>query len=683
MKKFMICLGLAGALVSCSPKQPAVEEPQPQEEFKFLVDEFADLRIMRYQIPEWDQLTLNQKAYIYYLNEAAKCGRDILADQNFKYNLTVRKTIEAVIESYQGDRECADFQNFMVYAKRVFFSNGIHHHYAEDKFFPEVTEEYFADLVKNSNAELLPLNEGETVDAFVEFLTPVVFDRELYKMRRSSEEDIIQNSAVNFYEGDITAAEVTAFYEGMADPNDETPISYGLNSKLVKDENGIHEDVYKADGLYGEAIQAIIGWLQKANEVAENDIQRDYTNKLIAYYTTGDLNTWDEYNIAWVQDTVSLIDYTNGFIEDYGDPMGRKATWEAIVNFKDLEATKRSTLIGDNAQWFEDNSPVDARFKKEECKGVSAKSIITTTLGGDCFPSPPIGINLPNADWIRKDYGSKSVTITNLMEAYDKAADECPRSALAEFAYSQEEIDLCKKYGSETDVIHTNLHECLGHGSGKLLPGTQPGALKEFSSTLEEARADLFGLYYLADPKMVELGVISDLEAYKAEYSGFIRNGLMTQLARVELGKDVTESHMQNRKLIAEWCFEHGQANNVIEKKVENGKTYFVINDYEALRGLFGELLAEVQRIKSEGDYAAGKALVEQYAVKVDPVLHKEVKERYNALGLKPYGGFINPVVVPVEENGQVVDYKVEYPDDFVAEHMNLGKNYSFLKAHH
>lgn len=680
----MICLGLAGALVSCSPKQP-VEEPQSQQEesFKFLVDEFADLRIMRYQIPGWDQLTLNQKAYIYYLNEAAKCGRDILADQNFKYNLTVRKTVEAVIESYQGDRECADFQNFMVYAKRVFFSNGIHHHYAEDKFFPEVTEAYFADLIKNSNAELLPLNEGETVDAFIEFLTPVIFDRDLYKMRRSSEDDIVQNSAVNFYEGDITAAEVTAFYDAMADPTDETPISYGLNSKLVKDENGLHEDVYKVGGLYGEAIQAIIGWLQKANEVAENDIQRDYTNKLIAYYTTGDLNIWDEYNIAWVQDTISLIDYTNGFIEDYADPMGRKATWEAIVNFKDLEATKRSTLIGDNAQWFEDNSPVDPRFKKEECKGVSAKSIITTTLAGECFPSPPIGINLPNADWIRKDYGSKSVTITNLMEAYDKAADECPRSALAEFAYSQEEIDLCKKYGSETDVIHTNLHECLGHGSGKLLPGTQPGALKEFSSTLEEARADLFGLYYLADPKMVELGVISDLEAYKAEYAGYIRNGLMTQLARVELGKDVTESHMQNRKLIAEWCFEHGQANNVIEKKVENGKTYFVINDYEALRGLFGELLAEVQRIKSEGDYAAGKAMVEQYAVKVDPVLHKEVKERYDALGLKPYGGFINPVVVPVEENGQVVDYKVEYPDDFVAEHMDLGKHYSFLKAHH
>ena len=679
----MICLGLAGALVSCSPKQTA-DEPQPKEDFKFLVDEFADLRIMRYQIPEWDQLTLQQKAYIYYLNEAAKCGRDILADQNFKYNLTVRKTVEAIIDSYQGDRECADFQNFMVYAKRIFFSNGIHHHYAEDKFFPEVSEAYFADLIKNSDAAELPLNEGETVDAFIEFLTPVIFDRELYKMRRSSEEDIIANSAVNFYEGDISAAEVTAFYDAMAKPNDETPISYGLNSKLVKKDGHLYEDVYKADGLYGEAIQAIIGWLQKANEVAENDIQRDYTNKLIEYYTTGDLKTWDEYNIAWVQDTISMIDYTNGFIEDYGDPMGRKATWEAIVNFKDLEATKRSTLIGDNAQWFEDNSPVDPRFKKEECKGVSAKSIITTTtLGGDCFPSPPIGINLPNADWIRKDYGSKSVTITNLMEAYDKAADECPRSALAEFAYSQEEIDICKKYGSETDVVHTNLHECLGHGSGKLLPGTQPGALKEFSSTLEEARADLFGLYYLADPKMVELGILPDQEAYKAEFAGYIRNGLMTQLARVELGKDVTESHTQNRKLIAEWCYEHGQANNVIEKKVENGKTYFVINDYEALRGLFGELLAEVQRIKSEGDYAAGKALVEQYAVKVDPELHKEVKERYNALGLKPYGGFINPVVVPVEENGEVVDYKLEYPDDFVAEHMNLGKNYSFLKAVH
>lgn len=685
MKKLMICIGLAGTLAACAPQQPADEaQVQPQEqEFKFLVDEFADLRIMRYQIPEWDQLTLQQKAYVYYLGEAAKCGRDILADQNFKYNLTVRKTIEAVIESYQGDRECADFQNFMVYAKRVFFSNGIHHHYAEDKFFPEVSEAYFADLVRGCDATLLPLNEGESIDDFIAFLTPVVFDRELYKIRRSSEEDIIANSAVNFYDGDITKAEVEDFYGKMRKPNDETPISYGLNSKLVKKDGQIYEDVYKADGLYGDAINAIIGWLQKANEVAENDIQRDYTQKLIDYYTTGDLKTWDEYNIAWVQDSLSTIDFVNGFIEDYGDPMGMKATWEAIVDYKDVEATAISNIISENAQWFEDNSPVDERFKKKECKGVSAKSIIVTTLAGDCFPTPPIGINLPNADWIRKDYGSKSVTISNLMVAYDKAADESPRSALAEFAYSQDEIDLCKKFGSESDVIHTNLHECLGHGSGQLLPGVQPGALKEFSSTLEEARADLFGLYYCADPKMVELGILSDPEAYKAEFAGYIRNGLMTQLARVELGKDVTESHMQNRKLISEWCYEHGMEANVIERKVENGKTYFVINDYEALRNLFGELLAEVQRIKSEGDYEAGKALVEKYAVKVDPVLHKEVKERYDALGLRPYGGFINPEIVPVVENGETVDYKIEYPDDFVGQHINYGKNYSFLKARH
>ena len=679
----MIVLGLAGTLIGCAPKQPAPEEPVAQEEFKFLVDEFADLRIMRYQIPDWDQLTLQQKAYLYYLGEAAKCGRDILADQNCKYNLCVRKTVEAILNSYNGDKQCSDYQKFVVYAKRIFFSNGIHHHYAEDKFFPEISEAYFAELIKNSDATLLPLNEGETVDDFIAFLTPVVFDPNLYPVRRSSEEDIITNSAVNFYQGGLTKKEVEAYYNKLRDPKDQTPISYGLNSRLVKEKGKIYEDVYKADGLYGEAITAIIGWLEKANEVAENDTQRDYTRKLIDYYKTGDLKTWDAYNIAWVQDSVSHIDFVNGFIEDYSDPMGMKATWESIVDFKDLEATKRSNLIGENAQWFEDHSPVDPRFKKEECKGVSAKSIAVTTLGGDCFPSPPIGINLPNADWIRKDYGSKSVTITNLMIAYDKAADECPHSALAEFAYSQDEIDLCKKYGSDADVVHTNLHECLGHGSGKLLPTTQPGALKEYSSTLEEARADLFGLYYLADPKLVELGVMPDAEAYKAEYCSYIRNGMMSQLARVELGKDVTESHMQNRKLISEWCYEKGKENNVIEKKVENGKTYFVINDFEALRGLFGELLAEVQRIKSEGDYAAGKAMVEKYAVKVDPELHKEVKERYDALGLKPYGGFINPVITPVEKDGKVVDYTVQYPDDFIAEHLDLGKRYSFLKATH
>lgn len=651
------------------------------ENFTYLVDQFADVRIMRYRIPDWDQLSLQQKAYIYCLGEAAKCGRDILFDQNYQYNLVIRKTLETVLQTYQGDRECADFQNIIVYAKRVFFSNGIHHHYAEDKFFPEISEDYFAGLINGCDAALLPMKAGETVDEFIAFLTPIIFDRNIDVMRRSSQEDIIENSSVNFYQGDLTKKEVEAYYDKLRDPLDETPVSYGLNSRLVKENGKIREEVYKADGLYGEAITAIIGWLEKANEVAENDRQRHYTRLLIDYYKTGDLKIWDEYNIAWVQDSLSHIDFVNGFIEDYSDPMGMKATWEAIVDFKDMEATKRSHTIGENAQWFEDHSPVDPRFKKEQCKGVSAKSIIVTTLGGDCFPSPPIGINLPNADWIRKDYGSKSVTITNLMQAYDKAAEENPRSGLKEFAYSQEEIDLCKKYGVETDIVHTNLHECLGHGSGKLLPTTPPGALKEYSSTLEEARADLFGLYYLADPKMVELNILPDMQAYKAEYCSYIRNGLMTQLARVELGKDVTESHMQNRMLIASWCFEHGQERQVIEKKLEHGKTYFVVNDFEALRELFGELLAEVQRIKSEGDYAAGKALVDRYGVKVDPELHKEVKERYNALGLKPYGGFINPVITPVVEEGRIVDYQVSYPDDFLAEHLDLGKNYSFLNA--
>lgn len=683
MKKTMIYLGLFGALFGCTnnEKQESVVENQQDTTFKYLVDEFADLKIMRYQVPDWDKLSLKQKEYIYYLGEAAKCGRDILADQNFKYNLTVRKTVEAILNSYSGERENADFENFVVYSKRIFFSNGIHHHYAEDKFFPEVSETYFADLIRNSDQSLLPLKEGETIDEFISFLTPVVFDKELYKKRRSSEEDIIKNSSVNFYEGDITKPEVEAYYAKIMDPNDQHPISYGLNTKLIKENGQLREESYKIGGLYGEAIKQIVYWLEKANEVAENDTQRNYTQKLISYYKTGDLKTWDEYNIAWAQDSVSMIDFVNGFIEDYADPMGMKATWESVVDYKDIEETKRSFVISQNAQWFEDNSPTDPRFKKKECKGVSAKSIIVTTLGGDCFPSPPIGINLPNADWIRKEYGSKSVTITNLMTAYDRAAEESPKSALAEFAYSQDEIDLCRKYGEDADIVHTDLHECLGHGSGQLLPTTQPGALKEYSSTLEEARADLFGLYFCADPKMVELGVMPDAEAYKAEYATYIRNGMMGQLARIELGKDVTEAHMQNRKLVSEWCYEKGKADNVIEKKTRDGKTFFVVNDYEKLRTLFGELLAEVQRIKSEGDYKAGKELVEKYGVKIDLDLHKEVKQRYEALGLKPYGGFINPEIVPVEENGVVVDYKIEYPSDFVAQHLLYGKKYSFLNS--
>ena len=679
MKKFIMGLSVFGLLCSCNTSN----QQSASGDFKYLVDEFADIKIMRYQIPEWENLTLQQKEYLYYLGEAAKCGRDILADQNFKYNLTVRKTNEAILNSYNGNRETEEFKNFVTYAKRVFFSNGIHHHYAEDKFFPEITEAYFAELVKNSDAKQLPLAENESVEEFLAFITPVIFDKDLYATRRSGEEDIIKTSATNFYKGDISKEEVEKFYDAQRKPNDATPISYGLNSQLVKENGKIYENVYKSGGLYGEAIDQIIFWLEKANAVAENDAQRNYTNHLINYYKTGDLNTWDEYNIAWVQDSVSTIDFVNGFIEDYGDPMGMKATWEAVVNFKDMEATKRAELISQNAQWFEDNSPVDERFKKKECKGVTAKGIIVTTLAGDCFPAPPIGINLPNADWIRKDYGSKSVTITNLMDAYDKAAQESPKSVLAEFAYSQEEIDLCKKYGSNADVVHTDLHECLGHGSGQLLPTTQPNALKEYNSALEESRADLFGLYYCADPIMVELGIMPDMEAYKAAYANFIRNGLMSQLSRIELGKNVTESHMQDRKLISEWCYEKGKAENVIEKIVKDGKTYFVINDYERLRGLFAELLTEIQRIKSEGDYEAGKQLIETYAVKVDPILHKEVKERYDALNLRPYGGFINPDIVPVVKGGKTVDYVINYPSDFVQQHLDYGKQYGFLKENH
>lgn len=677
-----MCLSVFGMLTACSNPKKQADSCQNQG-FKYLVDEFADIKIMRYQIPEWDGLTLQQKEYLYYLGEAAKCGRDIIADQNFKYNLTIRKTLEAILESYNGNRACEDYNNFVVYAKRVFFSNGIHHHYAEDKFFPEISQEYFAELVKNSDTSLLPLAKNETVDDFLAFITPVIFDKDLYKTRRSNEDDIIVNSSVNMYKGFITKQEVEQFYDAQRNPDDAQPISYGLNSRLIKENGVLKEEVYKVDGLYGPALQKIVYWLEKANAVAENDAQKKYTELLIDYYKTGDLKTWDEYNIAWVLDSVSRIDFVNGFIEDYGDPMGMKATWEAVVNFKDLDATKRSSVISQNAQWFEDNSPVDERFKKKECKGVSAKGIIVTTLAGDCFPSPPIGINLPNADWIRRDYGSKSVTITNLMDAYDKAANESPKSVLSEFAYSQEEINICKKYGAHSDVVHTDLHECLGHGSGQLLPTTLPNSLKEYSSTLEEARADLFGLYYCADPKLVELGIMPDSECYKAEYYGFIRNGLLSQLARIELGKNVTESHMQDRKLISEWCYEHGKKDNVIEKKIKDGKTYFVINDFEKLRGLFGELLAEIQRIKSEGDYEAGKNLVETYAVKIDPVLHKEVKERYDALNLKPYGGFINPDIVPVVKNDKVVDYKVKYPDDFLQQHLDYGEKYSFLKENH
>ena len=657
--KMITVTGLVAMMSSCADKQ---------SDFKYLVDEFADLKIMRYQVPGWDGLTLQQKEYVYHLAEAAKYGRDIIWMQNCKHNLQIRKTIENILDNYSGDRSTAEFAQFETYAKRVFFSNGIHHHYAEDKFFPECSREYFAGLMS-------------AVGAWDDPLLEIIYNPELLKQRKSTDKsgDIVAESAVNFYEG-VTKAEVEKFYADMTDPKDETPISYGLNSRVVKGDDGkLYEDVYKVGGLYGPALEKICAELEKAALVAENDIQKAYIADLIAYYRSGDLKLWDEYNIKWVNDTLGTVDFVNGFVEDYSDPLGRKATWEGLVNFKDVEASRRTELISDNAQWFEDNSPIDDRFKKSEVKGVTAKVINVATLAGDCYPAAPIGINLPNANWIRRDHGSKSVTIANLTSAYSKAAQESPRSMLGEFAWDEAEVEMMKKYGDITSDLHTDLHECLGHGSGQLLPGVSSNALGEYSSTLEETRADLFGLYYLADPKLVELGILPDMEAYKAQYQGFIRNGIFTQFTRIELGKQNTEAHMQNRKLIADWCYEKGLADNVIEKKVRDGKTYFVVNDFEALRGLFAELLAEVQRIKSEGDFEAGKALVEKYAVNIDPELHKEVKERYAALELKPYGGFVNPEIVPVEKNGEVVDYKLEYNDSYLDQMIKYGKKYATL----
>ena len=664
--KMLFMAGIAASAVSCGPDGGKSGDG----DFRYLIDEFADIKVMRYRIPGWDGLSLQQKEYVYHLGEAAKYGRDIIWVQNCRYNLPIRKVLENILENYQGDRDCREFADFTVYAKRVFFSNGIHHHYAEDKILPSCSEEYFRSLME-------AVGDG---DKCAELL-PVIFDPEILPQRKSNDpsKDIVAASAVNFYDN-VTRDEVEAFYRKMADPSDATPVSYGLNSKVVKGSDGvIREEVYRTDGLYGAALTKIVSELEKAAAVAENDAQRQYIGTLIDYYRTGDLKLWDEYNIQWLQDTLGTVDFVNGFVEDYNDPLGRKATWEGLVNIKDHEASVRSEIISANAQWFEDNSPVDPRFRKPVVKGVSAKVINATTLAGDCYPSTPIGINLPNADWIRRDYGSKSVTIANITHAYDLAAQESPKNLLSEFAWSDEEIAREKKYSSLTDEIHTDLHECLGHGSGQLLPGTSPTALGEYSSALEETRADLFGLYYIADPKLVELGILPDMEAYKAQYEAYIRNGIMVQFTRIEPGRKNTEAHMQNRKLIAEWCYEHGLEDNVIEKKTRDGKTYFVVNDFEALRGLFGELLAEVQRLKSEGDYAAGKALIEKYAVNIDPDLHKEVLERYASLNLRPYGGFVNPDIVPVTKGGKVVDYEVVYTDDYLGQMLEYGHDYATL----
>lgn len=661
----ILTIGAAAALCSCSQGEKKTQDT----DFHYLLDEFADLKVIRFRVPGWDNLSLRQKEYAYHLSEAAKLGRDITWDQYCKWNLPIRHVVEDILNEYEGDRECADFQNFTVYAKRLFFANGIHHHYSEDKFFPECPKEYFQSLME-------AVGDGEQATELLE----VIYSPDIYPQRRSTSKtgDIVELSAVNFYDG-VTREEVDKYYNSMMDPNDKTPISYGLNTKVVKENGKVVEKPWKVGGIYGPALEKICAELEKAAAVAETDLQKEAIGKLVEYYRTGDLKTWDDFNIDWVQDTVGTIDFINGFIEDYDDPLGRKATWEGYVNMKDSAASARTEVLSANAQWFEDNSPVDPRFRKPHVKGVSAKVVDGITLAGATYPATPIGINLPNADWIRRDYGSKSVTIANITHAYDYAAQESPKSTLTEFAYDQAEIDAYKQYGSYTDEIHTDLHECLGHGSGQLLPGVSSTALGEYQSTLEEARADLFGLYYMADPKLVELGIMPNAEAYKPAYSNYIRNGLFVQFTRVELGKQNTEAHMQNRKLIAEWCYEKGAARGIIEKKMRDGKTYFVVNDYEALRGLFAELLAEIQRIKSEGDYAAGKNLVETYAVNIDPQLHKEVLERYAALNLKPYGGFVNPDIVPVEKDGKVVDYKIVYVDNYLQQQLDYGKKYRTL----
>lgn len=675
MKKLLISIVMVGFFTACDKPQTT---QATQEEFSYVLEQFADLRILKYQLPDFENLELNQKKLIYFLSQAALCGRDIYTDQNGKYNLLVRKALENIYETYQGDRTNTDWVNFETYLKRVWFSNGIYHHYSSDKFQPGFCEEYFDELLAHSSPEALPVYGNLSKDETINLLKKLLFDINFMPKKVSSDAkgDIVAKSAVNFYEG-VSKKEVEDFYNKMKDPSDTTPISYGLNSKLIKENGALVEEVYHLGGMYAEAIDKIIYWLRQALEVAETNVQRDGIAKLIEYYRTGDLTKWDEYNVIWVNDTVARVDFVNGFIEVYDDPMAMKATWESLVNYKDMEATRRTKIISENAQWFEDHSPIDERFKKKQVKGVSAKVINAATLGGATYPATPIGINLPNADWIRRDHGSKSVTIQNITHAYDQA--NLTSGFLEEFSYNQDEIDLVRTYGSLSDNLHTDMHECLGHGSGQLLPGVSSEALENYHSPLEETRADLFALYYMMDPKMVELGLIPTLAAAKAQYLSYIRNGIMTQLRRIEPGKNIEQAHMRNRQLIASWCYEKGKPENVIEKKQRDGKTYFVINDYEKLRQLFGELLKEAQRIKSEGDYAAGKKLVEDYGVNVDQTLHTEVLQRFEKLNMAPYSGFVNPVLELVKDGDEITDVKVNYVDSYAGQMLYYSKEYSYL----
>lgn len=678
MKKQLIACAAFALLTACSGSKTTTAEA---DKFDYTVEQFADLQILRYRVPGFENLSLQQKELVYYLTEAALQGRDILFDQNGKYNLRIRRTLEAVYTGYKGDKNTPDFKAMEVYLKRVWFSNGIHHHYGSEKFVPGFAPEFFKEAVLSVDASTLPLAEGQTAEQLCDELSPVIFDPTVMPKRvnQAAGEDLVLTSACNYYDG-VTQKEAEDFYNAMKDPKDETPVSYGLNSRLVKENGKIQEKVWKVGGLYGQAIDKIVYWLKKAEGVAENPEQKAVIAELIKFYETGDLKTFDEYAILWVKDLNSLVDFVNGFTESYGDPLGMKASWESLVNFKDMEATHRTEIISGNAQWFEDHSPVDKLFKKDEVKGVSAKVITAAILAGDLYPATAIGINLPNSNWIRSHHGSKSVTIGNITDAYNKAAHG--NGFNEEFVYSDTELQLIDKYADLTGELHTDLHECLGHGSGKLLPGVDPDALKAYGSTIEEARADLFGLYYVAVPKLVELGLTPNADAYKAEYYTYLMNGLMTQLVRIEPGNDVEEAHMRNRQLIARWVFEKGAADKVVELVRRDGKTYVVVNDYGKLRTLFGELLSEIQRIKSTGDYQGAHDLVENYAVKVDPVLHAEVLERYKKLNLAPYKGFVNPKYeAVVDAAGKITDVKVTYDEGYAEQMLRYSKDYSNLPS--
>ncbi len=676
-KYVIVLLMILPLFFSCVSSEK--QEETENDDFNYFVEQFDDIRVLKYKLPAFEELTLKQKEYIYYLSQAALAGRDIFWDQNFRHNLLIRKTIEGILESYSGDKSTDDYKAFEKYAKKVFFANGIHHHYSSDKFNPEFSEDYFSVLITNSDSTQLPLARNQSPEELAELLTPVLFDETLFprKVEQRAGKDMVAESATNFYEG-VTQKEVEDYYSKMTDPDDPRPVSLGLNSKVIKVNGKIIEEVYKSGGKYGQAIDHIIYWLEKAISVAENDTIKNELRLLIEYYKTGDLRKWDEYNVAWAKNTDPVVDYINGFIETYEDPMGMKATWEAIVNYTDAEATKRTKIITANAQWFEDNAPIQPEYRKEKVTGIAARVINIAMLGGDCYPASPLGINLPNADWIRKEVGSKSVTLANITNAYDKANQG--NGFLEEFAYSEEEVSRTRKYSTIADALHTDLHECVGHASGKLREGTDPNALKNYASPLEEARADLFALYYMMDKKVTDLGLLPEQDAAKAAYDGYIRNGLLTQIVRIKPGKDIEQAHMRSRSMITHWVYEMGKNDNVVEILTRDSETFVRVNDYRKLQDLFGQLLKEIQRIKSEGDYNAGRDLIENYGVKIDQKLHTEILERYSKLNLAPYTGFVNPYLKPVyDADSTITDVVVEYTDDYLGQMLHYGRKFSFL----